>query len=136
MRKWFVKSAPDRRILLDNRWLAPIAARLATPAIWHFNRRSIARGLALGLFAGFLLPIGQVALAVLFAASVRANILVASVATLVTNPLTFAPIYYAAYRTGSFLLALSGGPSESAGAVGRPASRPLNPLGASSLPAM
>jgi len=134
MRKWFIKRAPDRRILLDNRWLAPIAARLATPAIWHFNRRSIARGLALGLFAGFLLPIGQVALAVLFAASVRANILVASVATLVTNPLTFAPIYYAAYRTGSFLLALSGGQSESSGAVGEAASSPLISLGAASLP--
>ncbi len=122
MRKWFLKRAPGREALLRNRWLAPVASRLGSEAIWQFNRRSIARGLALGLFAGFLLPIGQIILAALLAASVRANVLIASAATLVTNPLTFPPIYYAAYRTGSFLLdklALygppPGRPSEGAG---------------------
>jgi uncharacterized protein len=133
MRNWFIKRVPDRHALAGNRWLAPVASRLATPAIWHFNRRTIARGVALGLFAGFILPIGQVALAVLFAASVRANILVASAATLVTNPLTFAPIYDAAYRTGSVLLALSG--LESASSSEAPSSLLIS-LIAASLPTM
>ncbi|MEQ6334028.1 DUF2062 domain-containing protein [Sphingobium sp. MK2] len=109
MRKWFIERAPDRDVLLKSRWLAPVASRLAPATIWQFNRRSIARGLALGLFVGFILPIGQIILAVLFAASIRANILIASAATLITNPLTFPPIYYAAYRTGTFLLDLVGG---------------------------
>lgn len=106
MRKWFIKHAPDRDVLLKSRWLAPVASRLAPSSIWQFDRRSIARGVALGLFAGFLLPIGQIVLAALLSASVRANVLIASAATLVTNPLTFPPIYYAAYRTGTFLLAM------------------------------
>ena len=134
MRSWFIKHVPDRRALSENRWLGPVASRLATPAIWHFNRRTIARGMALGLFAGFILPVGQIVLAVLFAASARANILVASVATLVTNPLTFAPIYYAAYRTGSFLLAQAGNQTATSNEVSEAASSLLASLGAASLP--
>lgn len=109
MRKWFIKYSPDKDAPLKSRWLTPIAPRLTPPSIWHFNRRSIARGLALGLFAAFILPIGQIVLAVLLASTVRANVLVASAATLITNPLTFPPIYYAAYRAGSFVLEAIGG---------------------------
>lgn len=92
---------PDRDRLLANRWLKPFAHRLNHPLLWYFNRRSIARGLALGLFAGFILPVGQIALAALFALSVRANVVIAASATLVTNPVTFPPIYFAAYKLGS-----------------------------------
>src|SRR5690606_28322058 len=111
MRNWFIRWAPERSTLSENRWLAPVASRLVSPWVWHFDRRSIARAVALGVFAGLILPIGQIVLAVVLAASVRANILIASAATLVTNPLTFAPIYYAAYRTGSYLFALAGRPA-------------------------
>lgn len=99
-----MRMAPDRDKLLRTRWLAPFAHRLAETEIWQFNRRSVSRGIALGLFAGFLLPVGQIVLAALLAGSARANVLIAAAATLVTNPLTFPPIYYAAYRTGSFIL--------------------------------
>lgn len=105
VRKWFKQISPDRDSLLANRWLRPLAHRLTHPEIWHFNRRNVARGVALGLFVGFILPIGQIVVAALLAASARGNLLVAAMATLITNPLTFPPIYYAAFRTGSFLLA-------------------------------
>lgn len=104
MRKWFKRITPDRENLLANRWIRPVAHRLSHPDIWHFHRRNVARGVALGLFVGFLLPIGQIVAAALLSASARANLLVATVATLVTNPFTFPPIYYAAFRTGSFVL--------------------------------
>lgn len=104
MRKWFKQISPDRESLLGNRWLRPVAHRLTHPEIWHFNRRNVARGVALGLFVGFILPIGQIVVAALLAASARGNLLVAAMATLITNPFTFPPIYYAAFRTGSFLL--------------------------------
>lgn len=98
--QWIVSRLPNRDGLLANRWLRPFAHRLSHPLLWHLNRRSAARGLALGLFAGLILPVGQVVLAALLALSVRANIIVAASATLVTNPLTFPPIYFAAYRLG------------------------------------
>jgi len=104
VRKWFKKISPDRESVLANRWLRPIAHRISHPEIWQFNRRNVARGVALGLFVGFILPIGQIVVAALLAASARGNLLVAAMATLITNPFTFPPIYYAAFRTGSFLL--------------------------------
>lgn len=112
MRKWFKRISPDREVLLANRWLRPIAHRLSHPEIWHFNRRNVARGVALGLFVGFVLPLGQIVVAALLAATARGNLLVAAAATLVTNPFTFPPIYYAAYRTGSLLLKSTGGGPE------------------------
>ena len=99
--RWILEKLPDREGLLANRWLKPFAHRLNHPLLWHFNRRSIARGLALGLFAGFILPVGQIVLAALLALSARANVVIAAGATLVTNPLTFPPIYFAAYKLGS-----------------------------------
>jgi len=104
VRKWFEQITPGPEKLLANRWIRPFAHRLAHPEIWHFNRRNVARGVALGLFVGFLVPVGQIVLAALLAATARGNLLIAAVATLVTNPFTFPPIYYAAFRTGSFLL--------------------------------
>ncbi len=104
MRKWFKRVSPDREKLLAVRWMRPIAHRLTEPTIWHFNRHSVARGVALGLFVSFLLPVAQIVLAALFAGLARGNLLVAAAATLVSNPLTFPAIYYAAYRLGGFLL--------------------------------
>jgi uncharacterized protein (DUF2062 family) len=107
MRKWFKRMSPDREKLLANRWMRPFAHRLANPAIWHFNRHSVARGVALGLFVSFLLPIGQIIVAALFAGLARGNVLVAAAATFVANPITFPAIYYGAYRLGHYLLGMA-----------------------------
>jgi uncharacterized protein (DUF2062 family) len=102
--KWRPNLVVSRDAILENRWIRPFAHRLGHPSLWHLNRRSVSRGVALGLVAGFLIPVGQIVAAALAALSVRANIVVAATATLVTNPLTFPPIYYAAYRVGQFLM--------------------------------
>lgn len=94
----------DRETILRSRWLRPFAHLFAHPSLWHLNRRSVPRALALGLFAAFILPIGQFALAAFLAVPMRANVPLAAAATLVTNPLTFPPIYFAAYKLGSLLL--------------------------------
>lgn len=56
------------------------------------------------MFFGFLIPVAQILFSALFALLLRANLPVAAVATLVSNPLTYAPIFVLAYRTGSMLL--------------------------------
>ena len=94
----------DREAILASRWLKPFAHLFAHPALWHLNRRSVPRALAIGFFAGFIIPVGQFALAALMALVLRANVPLAAAATLISNPLTFPPIYYAAYKVGSFLL--------------------------------
>lgn len=104
MLRWLAGKIPAKEQLLANRWVLPFAHRLAHPMLWQVNRRSIARGVALGLFAEFLIPLGQTPAAALMALTVRANVLIASAATLVTNPITLPPIYFAAYQTGQSML--------------------------------
>ena len=98
--RWFSDRLPGRDSLLSKPFLRPCAHRLVHPSLWHFNRSSVSNGIALGLFCAFLLPVGQIILAALFALTVRANLAVAAAATLVTNPFTFPAIYFAAYRLG------------------------------------
>lgn len=83
------------------RWLAPLLRR---PFLWHLNRRRVAVGAGIGVFCGLLIPLAQIAGAAVLAVLLRANLPVAAVATLVTNPVTFAPIFVLAYKTGAAIL--------------------------------
>jgi uncharacterized protein len=95
---------PTEQALQGNRWLRWIGPALHHPRLWHLNRRGVALGLALGLFFGLLIPIAQIPLAGGAAVLLRANVPIAVASTLVTNPITFGPVYYAAWRTGSAIL--------------------------------
>jgi hypothetical protein len=106
---------PTREELVASRWLRPFAVHLSSPLIWHLNRRGVARGAALGLFAGFAVPIAQTPFAALFAVAARANLPVAAFLTFVTNPFTTPFIYYLAYRSGRAVLDMQG---DAFGAIG------------------
>lgn len=83
------------------RWLGPT---LTKPSLWQINRRSISLGLAIGVFWGFLIPLAQIPFAAVVAVFMRANLPMAMASTLVTNPFTFAPVYFLAYQFGDWLL--------------------------------
>jgi uncharacterized protein (DUF2062 family) len=83
------------------RWLGPLLRR---PWLWQLSRRRVAAGAAIGVFFGFLTPVLQIALAAVVTILLRANLPVAAVATLVSNPFTYVPIFAAAYQTGSMLI--------------------------------
>jgi len=83
------------------RWLGPLLRR---PWLWQVNRRRIAAGAAIGVFFGFMIPVLQIAFSAVFALILRANLPVAVVSTLVSNPFTYAPIAVLAYRTGAAVL--------------------------------
>lgn len=83
------------------RWLGPT---LTKPSLWQINRRSIALGLAIGVFWGLLIPLAQIPLAAIAAVMLRANLAIAVGSTLVTNPFTFAPVYFLAYQFGEWVL--------------------------------
>lgn len=94
---------PTRQQIYANRWLAWLTPWLNHPKLWHWSRRGVALGVALGVFFGLLIPIAQIPLSVGTAVLLRANVPAAAVSTLVTNPLTFGPIYYGAYRLGAWV---------------------------------
>ena len=85
---WLRANMPTRESMESNRLLRPVAHRVMEPGLWRFNRRSVPRGVALGMVAGFLFPVAQSAVAALFALPVRANVPVAALTTFITNPFT------------------------------------------------
>jgi uncharacterized protein (DUF2062 family) len=104
MRDWIRRKLPTEEALKAHpglRWLGPLLRR---PWLWHLNRRSVAVGAGIGVFFGFLIPVLQIAGAALFALVLRANLPVAALSTLVSNPFTYAPIGVLAYKTGAAIL--------------------------------
>ncbi|MBI3155336.1 MAG: DUF2062 domain-containing protein [Burkholderiales bacterium] len=104
MRQWFRRITPTEETLRAHpslRWLGPLLRR---PWLWQLSRRRVALGAGIGVFFGFLIPVAQIFGAALFALLLRANLPVAAVSTLVTNPVTFGPVFVLAYKTGSAVL--------------------------------
>ncbi len=99
---------PDPHTLAANRWLRWLGPALQHPRLWHMSRRGIALGAAIGVFFAFLIPIAQIPLSAAVAVALRANVPTAVASTLVTNPVTFPPVYFAAWKVGSAILGASG----------------------------
>jgi uncharacterized protein (DUF2062 family) len=104
LRRWVRGHLPTRDTLHRYRLLRPFARQLSQPNLWHLNHRSVPRGVALGLGVGVIIPFMHVIIAMILAIPVRANVAIAGAFTLVVNPLTIPPMYYAAYKIGSWEL--------------------------------
>lgn len=100
---WYRRLLPDRERLENNRWLRWAAPWLGHPALWRWSRRGVALGVALGVFFGLLIPLAQIPLSAAAAIVLRANLPAAAASTLISNPVTFAPLYYAAWQVGSWV---------------------------------
>ena len=100
IKRW-TPSADSVRSNRSLRWLGPLLNR---PWLWQLNRRSVSIGVAIGVFFGFLIPVLQALFSAVFALVSRANLPVAIVSTLVSNPFTYAPIGILAYELGSAVL--------------------------------
>ena len=94
---------PTRERLETNRWLCWLTPWLGNPKLWHWSRRGVALGVAIGVFFGLLIPLAQIPVTAAAAIVLRANLPVAAVSTLITNPVTFGPLYYTAYQLGSWV---------------------------------
>ncbi|HWU04296.1 MAG TPA: DUF2062 domain-containing protein, partial [Novosphingobium sp.] len=49
MARWLANHMPSREKLEQNRFIRPFAHLVLKPDLWRFNRRSVPRGVALGL---------------------------------------------------------------------------------------
>jgi uncharacterized protein (DUF2062 family) len=95
---------PTREQMERNRYIRPFAGRVLKSELWRFTRRSVPRGIALGLFVGIVVPFAQILFAALLSATVRANVPLAALTTFVTNPFTTPLIWVAAFWVGELLL--------------------------------
>lgn len=103
---WFQRHIPTREQLERNRFVRPFAHRILHSELWRFTRRSVPRGVALGLFVGVMIPLAHFVVATFLAVFVRANIPAALVATFVGFPVVYVLIVALAYKIGNWLLHL------------------------------
>ena len=101
---WLRRHIPTRETIHRYRLLRPFARHLSKPELWRLHRRSVPRAVALGLAVGVIIPFMHTVIAAMLAIPLRANVAIAAAFTLVINPLTIPPMYYAAYRIGSWEL--------------------------------
>ncbi|HXU94481.1 MAG TPA: DUF2062 domain-containing protein [Gallionella sp.] len=104
MRKFLRKLLPHHDTVKDHRWVKPFGGWLRHPNLWHLHRRSVAGGIAIGLFCGLIPGPLQMASAALLAVLLRVNLPVALLTTLYTNPLTIVPLYLLAYEIGAWVI--------------------------------
>ena len=85
-------------------YLKPFEYVVSHPVYWSSSRRSVCGGLFIGIFVGFLPIPGQTVVAVLSALALRVNVPIAAIVIWISNPLTFVPIFYLAYKIGAIVL--------------------------------
>ncbi len=78
--------------------------------LWHMNRRSVAGACALGLFSAFIPIPFQMLLAGGLAIIFRCNLPIAVALVWVTNPITMPPLFFLAYKVGTWLTDVHLGP--------------------------
>jgi uncharacterized protein (DUF2062 family) len=72
------------------------------------NRRSVTRGVGIGLFWGFIPMPMQMAAVLATTPFIRFNVPIAISMVWLSNPITMPPMYYMEYLTGNFLLGREG----------------------------
>jgi len=104
MISWARRHMPTREQMAGNRFIRPFAHRVLRSELWRFTRRSVPRGVALGLLVGIIVPFAQILFAALLSVPVRANVPLAALTTFVTNPFTTPLIWIVAFWVGEWLL--------------------------------
>jgi uncharacterized protein (DUF2062 family) len=88
--RWLERNTPKREELAENRLMKPFAGRVLRSDLWRFTRRSVPRGVGIGLLVGIFLMIPglQIIGAALACVPFRANIPIAAAMTFLSNPAT------------------------------------------------
>jgi uncharacterized protein (DUF2062 family) len=109
-RRFFRKFAINRHKVSEQWFMGPFRHLLHDHRLWGIRRKTVVPAFSLGLLIAFLPFPGHFGVAALSALALRVNIPVASVTTLIVNPVTVGPLFYFAYRVGATLLSIEPGP--------------------------
>ncbi len=103
-RRLFKRYMPDPQMIRDHKSLRFLGALIHDPNLWHLNRHSVARAMAIGLFWAMIpMPMQMLAAAAL-AIPLRANLPISVGLVWLTNPVTMPPMFYFAYYFGARVL--------------------------------
>src|SRR4028118_1143175 len=102
---WLARHMPSREELAQSRWIKPFGGRAMRSDYWRFPRRSVPRGVAVGLWVGIfaLVPGIQIICSTLVSLPLRANIPIAAAGHVLHTPFTTPFLLGASYFVGSGL---------------------------------
>ena len=100
----FKSYLPTREQLREIRSLRFIEHLIFEPNLWHFNRHSVSWAYLVGFFCCFLpMPLQMVPCTIL-CVWIRCNVPLAIALVWISNPITWTPLFYFAYRVGIWML--------------------------------
>ena len=103
-KRFLRRFVPEAHALRGYKNLRPFGRFLENRNLWYLNRNTVAGGTSIGLFMAFVpLPI-QMLLAATACVLFGCNLPVAIIMVWVSNPITLAPLFFAAYKVGAWLL--------------------------------
>ena len=105
VRRFMAKHAPSRHEVQNSVLLKPFGHRIRHSELWRFTRRSVPRGVAIGLFVGIFLMVPglQIVGAALACMALRGNVAIATAMTFLSNPATTPFFLVAAVNVGNRL---------------------------------
>jgi uncharacterized protein (DUF2062 family) len=103
-RRLLKKLLPAPHALQHHRHFKALRRFKFNPNLWHLNRNSVAIAFSIGIFTAFMPIPCQMIMAGLLAVLFQANLPISVLLVWVSNPLTYAPIFYFCYKVGSYLL--------------------------------
>jgi uncharacterized protein (DUF2062 family) len=103
-RKFLQRFMPSPQTVREHKILSMFGDWLHDPNLWHLNRRSAAGAFAVGMFFMWVPVPFQMVLAAGAAILIRTNLPLSVALVWITNPFTIAPMFYFAYKLGSWIV--------------------------------
>lgn len=108
-RRLFKRYMPNPEMIREHKSLRFLGSLMHDPNLWHLNRHSVARAMAVGLFAAFIpIPL-QMLLAASLAIPLRGNLPISVGLVWLTNPITMPPVFYCTYKLGAWVMQIPAG---------------------------
>jgi uncharacterized protein (DUF2062 family) len=102
--KYLKKFSPSKEKLRQYKILNIFGEFIHNPNLWHFNRYSVPKAFAVGLFVAWVPVPFQMTLAALGAIIFNANLPLSIALVWLTNPITMPPLFLFAYLIGAKIL--------------------------------
>lgn len=98
------KLIPTRRKIRRYKYLNVFGQLHLNPELWQLHPNSVANAVSIGLFTCFMPIPFQMLMAATLAIIFRANLPISVSLVWISNPITFSPMFYFAYKLGNSIL--------------------------------